>query len=99
MDAWFKLKERGSSLTTEMLAGITTFFTMVYIVVVNPGILSQAGMDFNGVFIAVLKDYLEDDLGQRIVEFKRDKTRIQPFFDVIQHLFKNIDIIDQAQAT
>jgi len=37
-----------------MLAGVTTFFTMVYIVIVNPGILSQAGMDFNGVFVATV---------------------------------------------
>ncbi|PZD95329.1 NCS2 family permease [Paenibacillus sambharensis] len=54
MDRWFALKERGTSVGTEMLAGITTFFTMVYIVIVNPGILSQAGLDFNGVFIATV---------------------------------------------
>ena len=54
MESWFRLKERGTSLSTEVLAGITTFFTMVYIVVVNPGILSQAGMDFNGVFVATI---------------------------------------------
>jgi AGZA family xanthine/uracil permease-like MFS transporter len=54
MESWFRLKERGTSLSTEVLAGVTTFFTMVYIVVVNPGILSQAGMDFNGVFVATV---------------------------------------------
>ncbi|WP_166243347.1 NCS2 family permease [Paenibacillus turpanensis] len=54
MDKWFRLKERGTSVGTEVLAGVTTFFTMVYIVIVNPGILSQAGMDFNGVFIATI---------------------------------------------
>ncbi|MGF9696767.1 NCS2 family permease [Paenibacillus sp. MABNR03] len=54
MDNWFKLKERGTSVSTEIIAGITTFFTMVYIVIVNPGILSSTGMDFNGVFIATV---------------------------------------------
>jgi len=54
MAAWFRLRERGTSLSTEIVAGVTTFFTMVYIVVVNPGILSQAGMDFQGVFVATI---------------------------------------------
>ncbi|TLS49317.1 NCS2 family permease [Paenibacillus antri] len=54
METWFKLKERGTSAGTELLAGVTTFFTMVYIVIVNPGILSEAGMDFQGVFIATV---------------------------------------------
>jgi adenine/guanine/hypoxanthine permease len=54
MERWFALKERGTTLGTEVLAGFTTFFTMVYIVIVNPGILSQAGMDFQGVFIATV---------------------------------------------
>ncbi|MFC5531173.1 NCS2 family permease [Cohnella yongneupensis] len=54
MDTLFKLKERGSSVATEIVAGVTTFLTMVYIVIVNPGILSQAGMDFHGVFVATI---------------------------------------------
>ncbi|WP_411347192.1 NCS2 family permease [Paenibacillus sp. WLX2291] len=54
MDNWFKLKERGTTISTEIIAGLTTFFTMVYIVIVNPGILSSTGMDFNGVFIATI---------------------------------------------
>lgn len=54
MDNWFKLKERGTTISTEIIAGITTFFTMVYIVIVNPGILSGTGMSFNGVFIATI---------------------------------------------
>ncbi|HWR41597.1 NCS2 family permease [Sporomusa sp.] len=52
MNSWFKLTERGTNFTTEVMAGVTTFLTMVYIVVVNPAILSAAGMDFNGVFMA-----------------------------------------------
>jgi adenine/guanine/hypoxanthine permease len=54
MERWFALQERGTSTSKELVAGITTFFTMVYIVIVNPGILSQAGMDFHGVFIATV---------------------------------------------
>lgn len=52
INSWFKLTERGTDFITEVVAGITTFLTMVYIVVVNPAILSAAGMDFNGVFMA-----------------------------------------------
>lgn len=48
----FKLKENGTNVRTEVLAGITTFMTMAYILVVNPDILSAAGMDFGAVFTA-----------------------------------------------
>ena len=54
MNNWFKIKERGSSISTEVIAGFTTFITMVYIAIVNPAILSKTGMDFNGVFIATI---------------------------------------------
>jgi AGZA family xanthine/uracil permease-like MFS transporter len=52
LEAFFKLKENNTTAKTEILAGITTFMTMAYILVVNPGILSQSGMDFGGVFTA-----------------------------------------------
>ncbi len=48
----FKLSEHGSNVKTEVLAGITTFLTCVYIVAVNPAILSAAGMDSRSVFWA-----------------------------------------------
>jgi len=54
MERLFRIKERGSRLSTELLAGVTTFLTMVYIVIVNPGILGEAGMDFHGVFVATV---------------------------------------------
>lgn len=54
MNDFFKLKERNTSVSTEILAGFTTFLTMVYIVIVNPAILSNTGMDFNAVFIATV---------------------------------------------
>lgn len=48
----FKLSENGTNVKTEILAGITTFLTCVYIVAVNPAILSNAGMDTKAVFWA-----------------------------------------------
>ena len=47
----FKLKEKRTSSKTEIIAGITTFFTMVYIVFVNPSVLGDAGMDKQVVFV------------------------------------------------
>lgn len=52
MEKYFKLKENKTDVKTEILAGITTFMTMVYILAVNPGMLSETGMDFGGVFTA-----------------------------------------------
>ena len=48
----FNLAAHGSSVRTEVLAGITTFLTMAYIVVVNPGILAIAGIDHGAAFVA-----------------------------------------------
>ncbi|MCL2883413.1 MAG: NCS2 family permease [Coriobacteriia bacterium] len=50
----FHLKEFGTNARTELIAGITTFFTMAYIIFVNPQILSLTGMDFNGVLMATI---------------------------------------------
>lgn len=52
MEKFFKLKERKTNVRTEIMAGVTTFLTMAYILAVNPGILSEAGMDFSKVFAA-----------------------------------------------
>ena len=52
MDKFFKISERGSSFRAEIVGGITTFFAMAYIIFVNPGLLSQTGMDFNAVLLA-----------------------------------------------
>ena len=46
MEKFFKLKENGTSVSTEIMAGLTTFFAMSYIIVVNPSILSQSGMEW-----------------------------------------------------
>ncbi len=47
----FKLREHGTTVRTEAIAGFTTFLTMVYIVFVNPQILGVAGMDTSAVFV------------------------------------------------
>ncbi len=49
---YFKLAEHGTTVRTEVLAGLTTFLTMAYITIVNPAILSDTGMDFGAVFVA-----------------------------------------------
>jgi AGZA family xanthine/uracil permease-like MFS transporter len=52
MDRFFKLKENGTNVRTEIMAGLTTFMTMAYILAVNPNILSATGMDWTAVFLA-----------------------------------------------
>lgn len=56
MERFFKLKENGTKVSTEIIAGLTTFFTMAYIIVVNPDILSQGGtlMPWGAVFLATI---------------------------------------------
>lgn len=52
LNSYFKLKEKGTTVRTEVLAGLTTFMTMAYILAVNPSILSATGMDASSVFAA-----------------------------------------------
>ena len=52
LEKFFKLSENGTDVKTEVLAGITTFMTMAYILAVNPSILAAAGMDQGAVFTA-----------------------------------------------
>lgn len=57
MDAikrYFDLEAKHTTVRTEILAGLATFLTMAYIIVVNPTILSKAGMDFGAVFVATI---------------------------------------------
>ncbi len=54
VDRFFKLQEHGTTIRREIIAGAATFLTMAYIVVVNPLILSDAGMDFGAVFTATI---------------------------------------------
>lgn len=52
LEKQFKLKENKTTVRTEIMAGLTTFMTMAYILIVNPGMLSEAGMNYGGVFTA-----------------------------------------------
>ncbi|MBU5678003.1 NCS2 family permease [Alkaliphilus sp. MSJ-5] len=52
LDRYFRLSENKTDVKTEIIAGITTFITMAYILFVNPDVLSKAGMDYNAVFLA-----------------------------------------------
>ncbi|RZA36021.1 MAG: NCS2 family permease [Lysobacteraceae bacterium] len=52
LDRFFKLTHSGTNVRTELLAGLTTFLTMVYIIFVNPSILGDAGMPKESVFVA-----------------------------------------------
>ena len=52
LEKFFKLKENNTNVKTEVMAGITTFMTMAYILAVNPNILSASGMDANAVLLA-----------------------------------------------
>ena len=59
MEKFFKLKQYGTNVSTEVIAGITTFFTMAYIIFVNPSILQLAGTASNpfnpqGIFVATI---------------------------------------------
>jgi len=52
LDKFFKLSDNGTTVRTELLAGLTTFLTMAYIIFVNPSILGDAGMPKDSVFVA-----------------------------------------------
>lgn len=54
MEKFFKLKENGTNVSTEVIAGITTFFAMAYIIIVNPSQLSHTGMPVGAVFLATI---------------------------------------------
>lgn len=52
LESFFKLKENHTNVKTEVVAGLTTFMTMAYILAVNPSILSASGMDANAILMA-----------------------------------------------
>lgn len=54
MEKFFKLKENNTNISREIIAGITTFFAMSYIIVVNPTMLSETGMPWGAVFLATI---------------------------------------------
>lgn len=54
LDRRFDISAQGSTIRGEVIGGVTTFLAMAYIIVVNPAILSEAGMDFGAVFVATI---------------------------------------------
>ena len=54
LEKLFKLKENHTTVKTEILAGITTFMTMAYILAVNPSVLGATGMDQGAIFTATV---------------------------------------------
>ena len=52
LNQFFKLAEHGTNIRTEVVAGMTTFLTMAYIIFVNPAILGDAGLPKDSVFVA-----------------------------------------------
>jgi len=52
LESYFRLKENGTTVRVELVAGLTTFLTMAYIIFVNPMIMSKAGMDQGAAFVA-----------------------------------------------
>ena len=52
LEKFFKLRENNTNVKTEVMAGITTFMTMAYILAVNPNILSATGMDKQAILLA-----------------------------------------------
>ena len=56
IDKFFKLSENKTNVRTEIVAGITTFMTMAYILFLNPNILAVTGMDKNAIFFATARN-------------------------------------------
>ena len=54
LEKFFKLRENGTKVQTEILAGLITFMTMAYILAVNPDILAVSGMPRGGIFVATV---------------------------------------------
>ena len=54
MERIFKLRQNGTTVGREVIAGLTTFFAMAYIIAVNPTLLSEAGMEWGAVFLATI---------------------------------------------
>lgn len=70
----FKLKQNKTKISTEIMAGITTFMAMSYIIFVNPMILSQSGMDYNSVYVATI---LASMIGTLIIGFIANVPYVQ----------------------
>ena len=103
MEKLFKLKENGSSVRTELVAGLTTFMTMAYIIALNPNLLtgfgSQGGPQlWNGVFLATC---IASAIGMFVMAFAANKPfamapgmGLNSFFAVV---VANIAVINECE--
>lgn len=86
----FKLRENHTNAKTEIMAGITTFMTMAYILAVNPSILSATGMDANAILIATsLSAFIGTALMVllNLITGKAREKKISPLMYVLTVLF------------
>ena len=67
MEKFFKLKENNTTVSTEMMAGVTTFFAMSYILFVNPSILSLSGMPFSSGVPSDDCGFCDRDFGDGVI--------------------------------
>ena len=74
LDKIFKLKKHRTSVTTELIAGLTTFMAMSYIIFINPAILSNTGMDYNSVYVATI---LASLIGTMLIGFVANVPYVQ----------------------
>ena len=70
----FKLRQNKTSVTTELIAGLTTFMAISYIIFINPAILSETGMDYNSVYVATI---LASMIGTMIMGFFANVPYVQ----------------------
>ena len=82
LERLFHLEASGTSVRTELFAGLTTFMTMVYIVFVHPAILADAGMDKGAVFVATC---LAAAFGSAVVRAPRSFQSWNAIGDAIEH--------------
>ena len=54
IERYFEIRSSGSTIRTEILAGLTTFFAMSYILFINPSVLAKAGMEWGAVFLSTI---------------------------------------------
>ena len=84
LEKLFHLKENHADVKTEVLAGITTFMTMAYILAVNPGILGATGMDSGAVFTATavsilgvtLSQFFQEGNSENLTEVQKEVLKI-----------------------
>ena len=70
LEKYFQYKKHGTDFKTEVIAGVTTFLTMAYIMFLNPIILADGGFDFGGVFTATILSIVWQLTIKRTIDIK-----------------------------